>query len=307
MLKPRAVRSGDRVAVIAPASAFDRAEFDEGIEELTRLGFEPVYDESIFARQRYLAGAAELRAAALRRAWTDPHIAAIVAVRGGYGSAQLLPLLEPAEARAGCKPLVGYSDVTALLTFLTVHCEMVAFHGPMLAGRLGRGEEGYDRRSFEAALCVPAPLGELTGPGVECVRAGETTGLLFGGTITQLLASLGTAFAFRPPDGCILFLEEVGERPYRLDRMVTQLRQSGILAAARGIVIGELPRCDEPSGEPAAREVMAELFADFPGPVLIGFPSGHTTGPALTLPLGVSARLIAGPRPRLAIEEAAVQ
>lgn len=307
MLKPRAVRSGDRVAVVAPASAFDRTEFDEGIEELTRLGFEPVYDESVFARRGYLAGPPELRAAALRRAWTDPRIAAVVSVRGGYGSAQLLPFLDPAEARTGCKPLVGYSDVTALLTFLTVHCHMVAFHGPMLAGRLGRGAEGYDRRSFELALSVAAPLGELTAPGVEVIRTGEAAGPLFGGTITQLLASLGTPFAFDPPEGCLLFLEEVGERPYRLDRMVTQLRQSGILGRARAIVLGELPRCDEPSGEPSARAVMADLFADFPGPVLVGFPSGHTTGPAMTLPLGVLARVVAGPVPRLIIEEPAVQ
>jgi muramoyltetrapeptide carboxypeptidase len=104
-----------------------------------------------------------------------------------------------------------------------------------------------------------------------------------------------------------LFLDEVGERPYRLDRMVTQLMQAGILARASAVVIGELPRCDEPSGDPTARGVMADLFADFPGPVLIGFPSGHTIGPAKTLPFGVSARVVANARPRLVIEEPAVQ
>jgi muramoyltetrapeptide carboxypeptidase len=105
----------------------------------------------------------------------------------------------------------------------------------------------------------------------------------------------------------VLFLDEVGERPYRLDRMVTQLAQAGILARASAVVIGELPRCDEPSGDPTARAVMADLLAGFPGPVLIGFPSGHTSGPAMTLPFGVTARVVAGPPPRVVIEEAAVE
>jgi muramoyltetrapeptide carboxypeptidase len=128
-----------------------------------------------------------------------------------------------------------------------------------------------------------------------------------GGTLTQLVASLGTPFAFAPPQGYVLFLDEVGERPYRLDRMVTQLAQAGLLARASAVVIGELPRCDEPSGDPTARAAVADLFAHFPGPVLIGFPSGHTVGAAMTLPFGVTARVVAGLRPRLVIEESAVQ
>ena len=107
----------------------------------------------VFARQAYVSGPAELRAEAVRAAWRDPSIAAVIAVRGGYGSAQILPLLDPADARRAAKPFIGYSDVTALLTFLNMNCGMVAFHGPMLDGRLGRGVEGYDRDSFENALC----------------------------------------------------------------------------------------------------------------------------------------------------------
>jgi muramoyltetrapeptide carboxypeptidase len=183
---------------------------------------------------------------------------------------------------------------------------MVAFHGPTVAGRLGRGRDGYDRESFMRALCRREAMGEVTALGVEVLRPGVAHGLLFGGTLTQILASLGTPFAFDPPDGHVLFLDEVGERPYRLDRMVTQLVQTGLLARARGVVIGELPRCDEPSGEPTARAVMADLFRDFPGPVLIGMPSGHTAGPALTLPLGVSCHVDARSAPRLVIEESAV-
>jgi muramoyltetrapeptide carboxypeptidase len=307
MRKPRALTPGDRLAVVAPASPFAREEFDLGIEEIRRLGFEPVYDESVFARQGYVAGAPAVRAAAIDAAWRDPSIAGVIGVRGGYGSAQVLPLLDRDRARRNGKPFVGYSDLTAILTFLTLGCEVVAFHGPMLAGRLGKGAAGYDADSFRRALCGREAIGELVAPGVETVRPGEASGMLLGGTVTQLLASLCTPFAFSPPAGYVLFLDEVGERPYRLDRMVTQLVQAGLLARASAVVIGELPRCDEPSSDIKARAVMAQLFAEFPGPVLIGFPSGHTVTPAMTLPFGVTARVIAGARPRLVIEEPAVQ
>jgi muramoyltetrapeptide carboxypeptidase len=307
MLRPRALQEGDRLALVAPASSFDRKEFDRGIAEIENLGFVPVYDQSIFSKLEYVAGPADLRAAAIRSAWRDPSIAGIVAVRGGYGSAQVLPLLDPAEIREARKPFVGYSDLTAVLTFLTMNCEMVAFHGPMLDGRLGRGPDGYDRDSFEKALCRREPMGELEPLGVETVTRGEARGMLLGGTLTQLLASIGTPYAFMPPTGYVLFLDEVGERPYRLDRMVTQLQHTGLLAKASAVVIGELPRCDEPSGTPTARSVMRHLFADFPGPVLFGFPSGHTTGPAVTLPFGVMCRVIADAHPRLIVEEAAVE
>jgi len=307
MLKPRALGPGDRLAVVSPASPFSREEFDRGVEEVRRLGFVPVWDDTVFARRSYVSGPPELRAAALRAAWTDPSIAGLIGVRGGYGCAQLLPLLDRDEVRRACKPFIGYSDLTSILTFLTLGCGVVAFHGPMLDRRLSRGAEGYDADSFTKALCRREPMGELAPPGLESIHGGETAGPLLGGTLTQLLASMGTPFAFAPPPGSVLFLDEVGERPYRLDRMVTQLRQAGLLSRAAAIVIGELPKCDEPEGGPTARAVMADLFADFPGPVVIGFPSGHTSGPAMTLPFGVNARVLSGPRPRLVIEEAAVE
>jgi muramoyltetrapeptide carboxypeptidase len=307
MLKPRALNPGDRLAVVAPASPFDRDDFTHGIDEIRRLGFEPVWEESVFDRQGYVAGPADVRAAAIMRAWRDPAISGVIGVRGGYGSVQVLPLLDPKEARRSRKAFIGYSDLTSVLTFLTGTCGLVAFHGPMLAGRLGRGQVGYDEASFMSALSRPAPMGELAPAGLQAVQRGEAAGPLLGGTVTQLLASLGTPFAFDPPNGFVLFFDEVGERPYRLDRMVMQLRHSGLLARASAVVVGELPKCDEPSGEPTAYATVADTLRDFPGPVVFGFPSGHTSAPAMTLPFGVTCRVIADARPRIVIEEAAVE
>jgi muramoyltetrapeptide carboxypeptidase len=307
MLKPRALRPGDRVAVVAPASPFARDDFDAGVAELRALGFEPVFDDRVFARRGYVAGDPEIRAAAIHDAWRDASIAAVIGVRGGYGSVQLLPLLDRDLARRARKAFIGYSDLTSVLVWLACACRLVAFHGPMLAGRLGRGAAGYDRGSFNAALTTALAAGELRPAGLETIRPGEASGMLLGGTLSQLVASLGTPYAFDPPERFVLFVDEVAERPYRIDRMFMQLRLSGLVARASAIVFGELPRCDEPAGEPTVREVAADLLRDFPGPVLAGFPSGHTTGPAWTLPFGVCARVLAGARPALVIEEAAVE
>ena len=138
------------------------------------------------------------------------------------------------------------------------------------------------------------------------LRPGRVQGPLFGGTIAQLVASLGTPFGFDPPDGCVLFLEDVNERPYRIDRMLTQLRLSGVLGRARALIFGEMRGCDEPGGAVTAREVIARLTVGFPGPVLFGFPSGHTSGPCWTLPFGVDVRVESAPRPLVVIEDSAV-
>lgn len=306
MRRPRALKSGDRVALVAPASPFDREEFERGLVELRALGFEPVYEESVFGRTRYVAGTAAERAAALQRAWADPAIAAIMAVRGGYGSVHLLPLLDEAVFDGPAKAFIGYSDNTSLLSWLTLQRGIVSFHGPMIERRLSRGEAGYDRDTFRRSLCRASPVGEITHGNLQALVAGEAAGMLVGGTITQIAASLGTPYAFVPPPGCVLFLEDVGERPYRMDRLMTQLTLAGVIGRASALVFGELRGCDEPGGTPAIRDVIEELVADFGGPVLYGLPSGHTSGPTLTLPFGVRARVVAGGRPMLVIEEAAV-
>lgn len=294
MVKPPAVRPGDRIAVVSPASAFARDELDRGVAELRRLGYEPEYDDSIFETALFTSGSAETRASAFMRAWSDPDIAALIAVRGGYGSVQLLPIFDSWAPQRTPKLFIGYSDNTSLLSWLTCQCGVTALHGPMLDRRLARGEQGYDSKSFLQLMQGQGQGLQLSPDGLTVVRSGEAAGMLFGGTITQLAASLGTPFAFKPPDDCILFLEDVNERPYRIDRMLTQLQQSGILARARGLVFGEMRGCG--AGEtPSVVDVVRVLARDFNGPVLMGFPSGHTRGPCWTLPLGVRVRVQTAP------------
>lgn len=307
MLKPRALQSGDRIGIVAPSSPFERAAFDRGVEELRLMGFEPVFDDRVFRRSGYVSGDAAARAAAFLAVWQDRSTAGVVAARGGYGSVQVLPFLDPDVVRAAPKALIGHSDITSLLTFVSCRCSLVCFHGPHVAGGLAHQDNGYDRQSFLAALTSAAPMGELHTDGVETLVSGEAVGPVFGGNLTVLAASLGTPFAFDPPAGHILFLDEVGERPYRLDRLLTQFRLAGLLSRAAAIVFGELPGCDEPGAGPTARDAVAALIRDFPGPVLFGFPSGHTRGPGLTLPLGVRARVVAHGSPLLVIEEGAVE
>ena len=304
-LKFRPLRPGGRIALVAPASSFDREEFESGVRELRRLGFEPVYDESVFDRHRFTAGLPAVRAAALMRAFDQMEADAVMAVRGGYGSVELLPLLDGERLRRARTAFIGYSDVTSLHSWINGALGLTSVHGPMIEGRLASGPSAYDAVSFLRCLSVE-PLGELTADGLEVVRAGEARGVFAGGTLTQLLASFETPFAFAPPDGHVLFVDEVGERPYRLHRMLTQWRLTGRMARAAALVFGQLPRCDEPAGGVTALDVVREVTEGFMGPVLWGFPSGHTRTPLLSVPLGVAVQVIAEPaRPRLVFDEAA--
>lgn len=306
MVKPRALRSGDRVAVVAPASGCSREQIEGGLAELRRLGFEPVHSEAIFERTMFSAGSAATRAADFTRAWNDPSIAALVALRGGYGSAQVLPLLQDLAPASTPKLFIGYSDTTAVLSWLTCHAGVTALHGPMIESRLSKGAAGYDEQSFLALARGERDV-QLAPEGVTVLRPGEAAAPLYGGTLAMLSASMGTPYAFVPPGECVLFFEDVNERPYRLDRLLTQLRQGGALEKAKALVFGEMRGCDEPDGRISAVDAIRESTRDFRGPVLFGFPSGHTTGPCWTLPLGVRVRVLGGASPAVVVEESPVE
>lgn len=306
MIRLRRLEPGDRVALVAPASSFPPEEVEAGVAELSRLGLHAVYDPSIFDTQRFVAGSVQTRVDAIHKAWADPAIAALIAMRGGYGSAQLLPLLDTTLLRSSCKPLIGYSDITALLS-LYLKNGLTAIHGPMVDRRFSKGPAAYHEDSFRRVVMTAAPAGDLRPERLEAFGHGSATGVLVGGTLTQLMASMGTPWAFEAPADCVLFLEDIGERPYRIHRLLTQAAQAGVFSKAGAIVFGEFPGCDEPGGDPAIRDVLREFTADFRGPVLFNFPSGHTTGPTWTLPFGVKAEVTTDPAPVVRILEAAVR
>jgi len=305
MRRPRRLRPGDRIAIVSPASPFDRGEFDAGVRELRRLGFEPVWDDSVFARDPMVSGPPDVRARAFVSALRDPSTRAIVAVRGGYGSAEILPLLDARELAASRKIICGYSDITSLLIYAVCHAGLVAFHGPMLERRFSRGEEGYDLASFMNALTAAAPMGELRPADLQVLRPGRARGILIGGTLTQIAAGLGTPYGIRLDRPSILFLEDVNERPYRLRRMLTQLKLAGVLEHVRGIVFGAMTDCDEAALRGV--DVLSAFFDGFDGPILAGFPSGHGPRPAWTLPFGVEASIDSGGGGAVTIEEAATE
>lgn len=306
MIRLRRLKPGDRVALVAPASSFPPEEIPAGVAELKRLGLEPVWADGIFDKATFEAGSVATRVSGILKAWRDPEIAALIAIRGGYGSAQLLPFLDPEELVSARKALVGYSDITSLLNLYVRH-GLPAIHGPMIDRRLSKGPAAYDEDSFRRVLMQSEPAGELRPPQLETLHAGTAAGVMVGGTLTQLMASMGTPWEFEPPPGSVLFLEDIGERPYRIHRMLTQASQAGLFVNVTAIVFGEFPGCDEPGGTPVIRDVLRDFMTGFRGPVLFNFPSGHTTGPTWTLPFGVRAEVVGGPSPVVRVLETAVE
>jgi muramoyltetrapeptide carboxypeptidase len=200
--------------------------------------------------------------------------------------------------------VIGYSDITSLHIFLNCHVGMTSVHGVMVQRYLAGGPGAYDEASMRGSLGTE-PMGELAPPALETLRPGQAGGPILGGCLTEVLASLGTPFAFDPPAGYVLFLEEVNERPYRIRRGLVQLTQAGVLQRAGAIVFGQMLGCDEPNGKLTAKAAIADLLRDFPGPIVFGLPSGHTDRSLVSIPLGAGVRIVTDDRPRVIFEEAA--
>lgn len=299
MPSARPLQPGDRIGIAAPASPFDRARFTRGIGALRALGFEPVYRSDIFDQNRYLAGTDARRAEEFLALVEDPSIAAVMFARGGYGSQRVIPLLDAARIAQHPKPVIGFSDLTALLAFLRQAAELPTFYGPVIT-QLGRKDAALSIEMLGRALTDGKPLGALPMQETRTITPGEARGALVGGCLSLINSSIGTPYELRA-DGAILFLEDTGEKVYVLDRMLTQLKNSGMLARAAGVVFGSLV---PPEEEPHDVETMIrDVLADFPGPVVMDFPAGHTTD-FVTLPLGCAASLIAPAEgaPQLSIE-----
>jgi len=290
-----ALRPGDPVVVVAPAGPFDRASFEAGLEIIARR-YRVHYDPGLLARHRYLAGTDERRLSELASALTDTGGRAVFCARGGYGMMRLLPKLEGTALAA--KPVVGFSDITALHQLLQRQ-GLVSIHGPVLT-QLARLDAHAHARLFEL-LESETPAADLTG--AETYVDGTAEGPLLGGNLSVLTRLLGTPF-LAALEGAVLLLEDLGERPYRLDRMWTHLALAGVFRQVRGIVLGEFIGCEEKDAEYSSADVLRELAAATGLPCAAGFPIGHGAQNQ-PVPLGVRVRLDAGHRRLTFLESAA--
>jgi muramoyltetrapeptide carboxypeptidase len=293
----RALRPGDPVVAIAPAGPFDRASFEAGLGIIARR-YEVSYDPGVLTRHRYLAGNDARRLGELWRALADTGSRAVFCARGGYGMMRLLAGLEGLAPAA--KPVIGFSDITALHQLLQRH-GLISIHGPNLT-QLSRLDADAQARLF-ALLESEAPAGELTG--VETYVDGTAEGPLLGGNLSVLTRLLGTPF-LAPLEGAVLLLEDVGERPYRLDRMWTHLALAGVFRQVRGIVLGDFTACEEREADYSSADVLRELAVATGLPCATGFPIGHGARNQ-PVPLGARVRLDAGSRRLTFLESAAAQ
>jgi muramoyltetrapeptide carboxypeptidase len=290
--KPPALRPGDTVGIVAPASNIKRELLEKGCERLRQMGYAPFYFDSIFEQDCYFAGSVDRRARELEEMFVRPEVRAILCARGGYGTNYLLGELDPSKIAEHPKIFVGYSDVTTLLTCFADSAGFVTFHGPMVAKDFAH-DDGVDLPSWEAALGGVADwrAGTASDALVEGLVQGTAEGILYGGCLSLLVASLGTSQEIRT-SGTILFLEDVNARPYQIDRMLMQLKLARKLDGVKGVVFGEMLECMQTKEQGyTLQEVVLRIVGSLGIPIAYGLRSGHVTRKNITLPIGVRAAL----------------
>lgn len=283
--KPRRLMPGARIGVIAPAGCVEPNALNCGLEAIRAEGFDVELGANIFARKGYLAGEAEGRAADLRGFFERRDIDAIFCARGGFGSVQLLPHLN-SELKNYPKIFVGYSDITILLNWLRQTCGMVTFHAPMVAEDIARGLSAQGKAHLWRTL-----RGERDDWSVRLdasVRPGIANAEMIGGCLSILVTTLGTPYEI-DTKGKILFIEDIGERPYRIERMLTHLQLAAKLDGVAGVVFGDFTNCED-QGSRGIGEIITEMFRDAPYPVAMGMRAGHGQE-NLALPFGARIRL----------------
>ena len=281
------LRKGSRVAVVSPASAANVEKIDRGCERLRAFGYEPVVMPHAKARgPLYYAGTAEQRAADLHAAFAETSIEAVLCTRGGWGAAELLPLLNRDLVRANPKLFVGYSDHTSLHTWLWQECGMRSVYGPMVAADWSF-QGGEDGRTWRAAVERTHPWTVGAGDGLRVLRAGERVeGRLLGGCLAIVEAGLSTPWAMRIEEPCVLFLEDINVKPYQWDRMLQHLRWAGLMENVEAVVLGDMSANVAADEMELLESACLHALRDFKGPVLLGLRSGHVTGGNRSVPLG---------------------
>jgi len=291
-IKPPALRSGDTVGIVAPASNLKPDLLQKGCAALRELGYKPFYLDSIVERDLYFAGSAARRARELEEMFIRDEVRAIICARGGYGSNYLLDMLDLKKIKAHPKIFVGYSDLTSLLTYFADAAGLVTFHGPMLTKDFA-SPDGVDLDSWRNALHGSSEWAPELDSDVTSLVEGCAEGILYGGCLSILVASLGTPYEIRTA-GTILFLEDVAAKPFQIDRMLMQLKLAGKLAEVRGIIFGEMIDCTQTPNQDQGytlEEVVLRVVGDLGIPVAYGLRSGHVSRSNITLPFSVRTAL----------------
>ncbi|MEV0636608.1 LD-carboxypeptidase [Streptomyces sp. NPDC050619] len=289
LLRPSRLAPGARVAVVAPSGPVSEERLQAGLDVLRGWDLDPVVAPHVLDRHGefgYLAGTDADRAADLQRAWCDPSVAAVLCARGGYGAQRMADLLDwEAMRAAGPKVFVGFSDITVLHQAFATRLGLVTLHGPAAAG-VDFVKNARAQEHLKATLFTPETVRTITSSGPALV-SGRARGVTLGGCLSMLASDLGTPHARTTARGGLLLIEDVGEQPYRIDRMLTQLLRGGWLAGVTGIALGSWDRCG-PYGD--VRAVLADRLGGLGVPVVEEFGFGHCEG-ALTIPFGMAAEL----------------
>jgi muramoyltetrapeptide carboxypeptidase len=300
ILKPQRLRPGALVGVVAPASQVnDSVNTERGVRYLESLGYRVMVGEHAGRRIGYLAGTDKQRVADLHTMFRHREVSAIFCLRGGYGTPRLLPFLDYAMIARNPKILAGFSDITALQLALLKKCGLVTFHGPMVAVEMAAGMDQRTEEMFWGMLSSPSrpPAIRFESQPVSVLHRGTAEGRLIGGNLSLLVSLVGTPYLPRL-EGGLLCIEDVNEEPYRIDRMLTHLRNAGVLGKVSGIISGNFLDCvpkDPSTPSLTVEEVLRECASATRVPFLANLPFGHSSS-KLTLPVGVQARLRAGAR-----------
>ena len=297
-IKPRPLRKGDTIGIVAPASSMDDSLVRRAVKNISRHGYEDKLSNGYLQRRGYLAADDKTRAAELNAFFLDKSVKAILCLRGGYGSPRILDRLDYDAIRQNPKIFIGYSDITALLTGIHTKTGLVSFHGPMAREfSIGKGLTPYTEKYFWPAFTPQSKLfTDWGGAGpkgrshLKTLAGGKAEGVLVGGNLSVLTCTIGTPYAARSRD-CILFLEDVSETPFRIDRMLNQLRLSGMLGRYKGVILGSFTGCLPLRGSGIGLlDVFDHYFEKLGVPVLSGYAAGHQPDQA-TLPIGARVRL----------------
>lgn len=305
MIKPKALKFGDTVGIIAPASPTTEERVRKAHDKLIQMGFKVKMGKSPYERYGYLSGSDSIRAEDINEMFRDKEVDGIICIRGGYGTPRILDLLDYEAIKNNPKVFVGYSDITALHIAFTQIADLVTYHGPMVASDMIGNFSQFSKDNLYKAIMETDPIGKISNPQGEeiiTINGGIAEGNIIGGNLSLIVDTIGTPYEI-DVNGKILFIEEIGEEPYNIDRMLNQLRLAGKLHDAVGIILGDFNNCvsEKHDENLTLEQVIEDHIKPVGKPTIYNLQAGHCE-PMVTIPFGVRARLDADKKELIILE-----